>query len=121
MATIPPTRVGRDLQLAPGNWAVYTWGPLTTTNTAGEAITVGDYADRSIQFTGPFGGATAVLEGSNDGTNYLTLKDPQGNDLSFTSADGGDVSTVMWWTRVSITGGDGTTAITANLFIRGNV
>lgn len=32
-----------------------------------------------------YGSATLVIEGSNDGTNYITLNDPQGNALSFTT------------------------------------
>lgn len=43
-----------------------------------------DYSDRSVQMVGTFGGATVVLKGSNDGTNYEPLTDPQGNAISKT-------------------------------------
>ena len=38
-----------------------------------------DWADRTIHVYGTFGvGGTVVLEGSNDGTNYVTLTDSNG-------------------------------------------
>jgi hypothetical protein len=45
------------------------------------------FADRAIQVGGTFGaGGTVVIEGSIDGTNYVTLTDPQGNAISKTAA-----------------------------------
>jgi len=77
------------------------------------------YVDRSVQVTGTFGaGGTVVLEGSNDGTNYHTLTDPQGNPLSFTAAGLLAVTEVCVFVRPRVTGGDGTTALTITLCIR---
>lgn len=39
----------------------------------------------SVQMTGTFG-AAVTLAGSNDGTNFVTLKDTGGNDISMTAA-----------------------------------
>jgi hypothetical protein len=50
----------------------------------GIAIDMTDYADRSVQVEGTFGSATITIEGSNDGTNWETLRDPQGVALTFT-------------------------------------
>ena len=44
------------------------------------------FADKTVHVTGTFGGATVTIEGSNDGTNFVTLNDAGGSALSFTSA-----------------------------------
>lgn len=46
----------------------------------------------SVQVTGISAG-TVTLAGSNDGTNYVTLKDTAGSDISFTAAGMADFST----------------------------
>jgi hypothetical protein len=78
-------------------------------------------ADRSVQVTGTFGaGGTVVLEGSNDGTNYRTLTDPQGNALSFTSAGLEAIQEITRYVRPRVTAGDGTTSLTVTLCVTGN-
>lgn len=72
--------------------------------------------DRSVQVQGTFGvGGTVVLEGSNDGTNYHTLRDPLGNNLSFTAAGLKAVMEAVRYVRPRVTAGDGTTSITVTL------
>lgn len=44
------------------------------------------WADRTVQVSGTFGGATIVIEGSNDKTTWFTLNDNAGLPLSFTAA-----------------------------------
>ena len=61
----------------------------------------------SVQISGTIGGATIVLQGSNDGTTYATLKDLQGNNLSFTSADYAEFSSGAAFIKPSISGGTG--------------
>jgi len=51
-----------------------------------------------VQMTGTFG-AAVVLEGSNDGVNWSTLKDLQGNDISMTAAGLVDFSTAARYVR----------------------
>jgi len=60
----------------------------------------------SVQMTGTWGSATAVMQGSNDGSNWVALKDAQGNDVSLT-ADGGFDAVVTGWeyVRPSLSGG----------------
>ena len=65
---------------------VATWTPLAASGDIGQALQRTDLADRSVQVTGTFAGATVVLEGSNDGTNYFTLANPAGAALSFAAA-----------------------------------
>lgn len=78
MATVAPTR----RIVSGGKALVYTW-TLTEADTA-TPIEVVDFADRSIQMVGTFGGGNVRVEGSNDdGATYAALTDPQGNDLNF--------------------------------------
>jgi hypothetical protein len=46
-----------------------------------------DFADRSVQIAGTFGDATVSVKGSNDGSNYLSLRNAlTGNVIEKTSA-----------------------------------
>lgn len=67
-----------------GNVKLFSWA-LTTANHTGAAFSWTEWADRTATFTGTWGGATAVLEGSNDGSTWITLADPQGNAISKTA------------------------------------
>lgn len=81
MATPTPSR-----EETGANCVIHTW-TLTTADHTGEAIELPMSSDRTIQFTdtsSSWGGATASLEGSLDGTTYFILTDPQGNAISKT-------------------------------------
>ena len=78
----------------------------------GAPITNSQYADRSFQVAGTFGGASVAIEGTNDGSNWATLTDPQGNPLTFTTAKIEMVSEATWKIRPRVIGGDGSTALT---------
>jgi hypothetical protein len=88
---------------------LYTYVDLNETDTVGAPIPFAEYADRSVQISGTFGGATIVWEGSNDGTNYITLTDPQGNAISKTAASIEGVLEITRYARPRITGGAGGT------------
>lgn len=62
------------------------WINVTEADTCSATDDYIRYADRSVQFEGTFGGATAIIQGSLDGTNFHNLHDPFGNNLSTTSA-----------------------------------
>lgn len=97
---------------------VYTW-PSLAQGDDGAPLMLPHFADRSVQFVGAtFGGAQVVLEGSNDGTNYETLTDPQGNDIQKSGADLEAVTEVTAYVRPRVIGGDVNTNITAVLLIR---
>jgi hypothetical protein len=51
---------------------------LTTADHTGDALIGVDFADRTFTFVGTWGGATAAVEGSNDGTNWMLLSDAAG-------------------------------------------
>lgn len=115
MAVIPST--GLDLSGAIGKAAVATWTPLATSDT-GSPVTNTSFSDRSVQVNGTFGGATCVIEGSNDGVNYITLTDTAGAALSFTTAGLRQVLQVTRFIRPSVSGGAGV-AINVNLLTVG--
>lgn len=72
---------------------------------------------RSVQFAGTFNGATVVLEGSNDGTNYATLTDPQGNAISKTADALEKVEEVTRYVRPRVSAG-AVTAVTITMLLR---
>jgi hypothetical protein len=76
-------------------------------------------ADRSVHFhSSNFNGTTAVLQGSNDGTNYIGLTDPQGTPISMTSSG---LEAVLEYTRAirpSVSAGTG--SISCYLIVRGS-
>lgn len=101
-----------------GEAMLYTWTPLTSANADGSAITAHEYGDRTVQITGTFDGATVTLQGSNDGTNWVALTDPQGNGIAKTAAALESVMETPRFTRVITTGGAGSQSITVTLFCR---
>lgn len=64
-------------------------------------------ADLTVQVSGTFGGATAVLEGSNDGTNWATLNAVVGTNTSFTSAGIRKAAEMPAYIRAVTSGGTG--------------
>lgn len=103
----------------PGESSLIEWTGLLNGDD-GVPIQFGAFTDRSIQFVGTFGtGGTIVLEGSNDGVNYVTLTDPQANAISKTSASIEAISEATRYVRPRVTAGDGSTNLAAYLFLRG--
>ena len=85
---------------------ILTWSALATGDEGDSQETI-DLADRSVAFTGTFGGATAVLQGSNDGSNWFTLTDPFGNVISRTAAGLVQVLEFTRYVKPVVTGGAG--------------
>ena len=88
---------------------------------SGEWQAFTEFADRSVQVAGTFGGATVTVQGSNDlttPTNASTLTDPGGTSIVKTSISLVHILEMPLWIRPSVTGGDGSTAITINLVVR---
>lgn len=118
MATINPTFTGFPSTLMERRCNLVTWETLTSTNAVGAAIQMGGFADRTVHITGTFGSATVVIQGSNNGTDWVTLADPQGNALSKTAAAIESILELTRYLRVSTSGGDGTQDIDVLLFMR---
>jgi hypothetical protein len=99
---------------------IASWAPLTHSGTdSGSPLEVPGALRCSVQVTGTFGASgTLLIEGSNDGTNYATLADPQGSALSVTSAKIEEVLEAVRYIRPRVSNGDGTTSLTCTLLVR---
>lgn len=101
MATIDPTVTKRDHKIT-GFWET-----LTEADTAAAMPLPRPCPLGAIESNGTWGGATVVLQGSIDGTNWFGLSDPGGAAVSLT-ADGGDVAAMpVNYVRPSPSGGTG--------------
>ena len=65
-----------------------TWDALLASGDVGSNLDAARLPDKTVTVTGPTGGTTSVtIEGSNDGTNFQALTEPQGGtEIVFTSA-----------------------------------
>lgn len=113
MATINPTYsfVGSGEHTVVATWA--TFATADTLTPVGSRWA--DYSDRSVQLEGTFGG-TVTMQGSNDGTNYQSLTDPQGNAIAKSAGAIEAISEATLFVRPSC--GVGVTATTVTLVMR---
>ena len=111
MATINPSfqRYGEHTVVA--TWASIAAGD--TINPVGPPYA--DYSDRSVQLEGSFGG-TVTMQGSNDGSNYQSITDPQGNAIAKSAGAIEAISEATLWVRPSP--GVGVTATNITLVMR---
>lgn len=101
----------------------WTLTSVPTTDTF-EAVEWGGTGDRSIQAFGAvgatgFNGSTVTIQGSNDGTNWVTLTDPSNTAITFTASGLKQVTEITRYIRPSLsvaTGGSSTFTVT--LFAR---
>ncbi len=93
--------------------ALTTWA-LAVADTA-LPVKLGVYSDRTVQVEGTFGGASVSLQGSNDGVNYHTLTDPQGNALTFSAPGLETVMELPFFIKPTLSGGDGTTSVVVTM------
>lgn len=99
-----------------GDYAVVTFaGGNFANGDLSAALGLHDFIDRTISISGTWGvGGTAVWQGSNDGSNYFTLKDPNGNAISWSAANAMfQCNYTPLFSRVAVTAGDGTTSLVA--------
>ena len=109
--TLQPTSVD-------GSLVSFVWTPMLNGD-IGAPIEFGEYADRTVQFNGTFGaGGSVSVEGSNDGTNWYILTQPGGTAATKTAAGMLAIVELPHYIRPHVTAGDGTTSLTANLFVR---
>ena len=101
-----------------GRVRLATWSGLLNTDT-GAPLDWTEYADRCLQVTGTFGaGGSCTIQGSNDGSNWSPLTDPQGNALTFTSQKIEQALELPRYVRPIVTAGDGTTNLVVTLCMR---
>lgn len=95
--------------------------PAIPNGDSGQALAIfGSFSDRTVQVSGTFGSSgTVVIEGSNEASsgNYVTLTDPLGNALSFTTGGMKQITELPQFIRPRVTNGDGTTALDVTLFM----
>jgi len=94
-----------------------TWPAMGNADT-GTAVAMSDASDRSVQIEGTFGSATVVIQGSNDGTNWQPLTDPQGNAISKTASSLEAISELTRLIRPVTSGGTGTN-VNVNIYMKG--
>ena len=87
MATVNPT-VNRLAGAGDGSVITYTYA-LTSTNADGAAISMPEWADVTVLARGTWGGATMKVQGSDDGSNFVTtgLSNAAGGTEFTASAD----------------------------------
>lgn len=88
---------------------LHTYDNLDTNDSSPTAIQAGgsSTAIGSIQAVGTFGGGTVKLQGSNDNSNWVDLKDTSGTAIGLTADGAAEFSTAMVYIRPLITGGSG--------------
>lgn len=92
------------------------WTGLLNTDTGNGMTIQAGFWKATIQVAGTFGAAGAVvLEGSNDGATYSTLKDPQGTAISMTDNTIFRVEGIPQFVRPRVSAGDGTTSLTVSV------
>lgn len=100
------------------NIAVVVWTGLLNGD-SGSPVELPEFPDKTFQITGTFGaGGSINAEGSNDGTNYSILTDPQGNQITKTAAAMEVAEESPRYTRPNVTAGDGTTSLTVTMVAR---
>jgi len=101
MATITPQSNPTN---SPGT--LIKWEGAATGDTINSFLANGyERVAATVQISGTFGGATAKLQASLDGTNWFDMTDMQGNAVSATSASMFEVTTKALYLRPSISGG----------------
>lgn len=100
-----------------GSVKVIRWAGLSEADSSPAPFEGPEWADRSVQIEGTFNGGTVVFEGSNDGTNWVTLSDPQGNAISKTAAALEQIEEVCRYMRPRVSAGTGLT-INVTLLVR---
>lgn len=107
-----------DANVENRHFTVATWTGLANGDD-GAPVDWSCYADRSFQCFGTFGaGGSVQMEWSNDGTNWVLASNPQGTTSAKTAAGGCALLESARYVRPRVTAGDGTTSLTAILFMR---
>jgi hypothetical protein len=97
---------------------IVTWVNLQGSDD-GDPVELGCSSDKTIQFEGTFGdGGIIIMEGSNDGSNWRVLTDPQGNNISKTTPGIETIVELTRYIRPRVPAGDGTTNLTACLLLK---
>ena len=114
MATIKAT-IDRTVT-ADESVVVINWSGLATSGDLGDAQSFASYADKTVIVAGTFTGSpTVIMEGSNNGTDWVTLTNRQGNTMSFTAAGMNTSQDKPAFIRPRLTAGTGGASVTVSV------
>lgn len=99
-----------------GSAMLAVWAAATEADTFA-AVPMPEYQARSISIQGTFGGATVVVNGSIDGTNFTGLTNPAGVAISKTSAAVVGVFEAVRYYQPAHSGGSSESLTVSMLFI----
>lgn len=103
MATVSPVISPTG---SPGGVPRVVWDGIVTGDTINSFKVMQQYGlAGSVQISGTFGGATVTLQHSNDGTNWFTAKDLQGNNITATANAIFEISLSSAYFRPSVASG----------------
>lgn len=105
-----------------GNGVLVEWTGLANGDD-GQPFEGVDFADRTVQIGiaqgGAFGtGGSITLQGSNDGSQWDALTDPQGNAITKTAAGLEVIAENPRYVRPIVTAGDGSTLLAVRIWAR---
>jgi hypothetical protein len=117
MTTVAPTNTS-EIGNGDGSLNLYTWA-LTTANSDGAPVHAAEWADRTWQATGTFGGATVAFQGSNDGSNWFSMTNAAGGAaIALTAAGGATTIESPYYVRPNLTVVGSGATITVTLLAR---
>lgn len=104
MATVSPVQT----PTSEGGVPRFLWEALATGDTINSLTIRSQYGlAASVQMTGTWGGATVVLQVSNDGSTWFTAKDVDNANVSATADAYFEISSSAAYMRPGISGGTG--------------
>lgn len=106
MPTIPHTAFVLADKVDLSGVRVRKWANMTTGD-VGEHIILTKFNDRTVHVTGTFGGATVVFQGSNDGVEFLPMRDVFNAVVSASEPKLITLTEVPLYVRPAVTGGTG--------------
>jgi hypothetical protein len=123
MATIPYTQLSVPTWLGQQGVTIVQWANVGNADTC-TPLPLGAHADRSVQVTGTFDGASVKIDGTNDASlAYFPLTDPQGNAISISAfpagytAAGEAISEATQFIKPVVSGGTAP-SLTITLYVR---
>lgn len=114
MATIVPT----VLDISPkqdGSVFRAIWSGVTQADTC-QQVQFPQYADKTIQVAGTFGGTSVAVNGTIDGTNFAALTDQSGTTIAITTAGIKQVLQNAYQIQPALTGGAGVSLTISMIF-----
>lgn len=82
------------------------WGSLGP-GEAGDHVQSAHFSDKTVQVSGTLSGASVIIEGSNDGTNWYPCSDLQGDLINIVSPGLTLVAENPLYIRPNVSGGGG--------------